>query len=299
MSFLNLVVVVTGDGLPNLFSLLSPLYKLLQKDTTWQWGVDQQNAFEQSKTLLTSSNLLVHFDPSLQIVLACDASNYGIGVVLAHRWPDGSEHPVAFASRSLTKSEKNYSQLEKEGLSCVFGVTKFHSYLFGHPFDLVTDHKPLLALLNEHKPTSPQASARVRRWSLLLSAYEYTMKFRCTSEHSNADALSRVPLREIPAQTETPTELVLLMEHLADSPITAKQIQVLTRRDPTLSTVLHYLQYGWPAKVNSNLSNYFSRCTKLSVHEGCILWGNRVVIPPQGRTAVLQELHEGHPVCAV
>ena len=185
--------------LPNLSSLLSPLYKLLQKDTTWQWGVDQQNAFEQSKTLLTSSYLLVHFDPSLQIVLVCDASNYEIGVVLAHRWPDRSERPVAFASRSLAKSERNYSQLEKEGLSCVFGVTKFHSYLFKHPFNLAKYHKPLLALLNEHKPTSPQASARVCHWSLILSAYEYIMKFRCTSEHSNADALSRVPLREIPA----------------------------------------------------------------------------------------------------
>ena len=280
--------------LPNLSSLLSPLYKLLQKDATWQWGVEQQNALEKSKTLLTSSDLLVHFDPSLQIILACDASNYGIGAVLAHHWPDGSECPVAFASRSLTKTERNYSQLEKEGLSCVFGVTKFHSYLFGYPFDLITDHKPLLTLLNEHKPTSPQASARVRRWSLLLSAYEYTMKFRCTGEHGNADALSRVPLREIPAQTETPAELVLLMEHLADSPITAKQIQVWTRRDPTLSTVLHYLQHGWPAKVNSNLSSYFSRRTELSVHEGCVLWGSRVVIPPQGRTAVLQEIHEGH-----
>ena len=168
-------------------------------------------------------------------------------------------------------------------------MAKFHSYLFGHPFDLIT---ALLALLNEHRPTSPQASARVRRWSLLLSTYEYTMKFRCTSDHNNADNLSRVPLRELPAQTETPAELVLLMEHLADSPVTAKQIQVWTRRDPTLSTVLHYLQYGWPAKVNSNLSNYFFRRTKLSVH---ILWGNRVVIPPQRWTAILQELHEGHP----
>ena len=135
--------------------------------------------------------------------------------------PDGSERPVAYASRSLTKSEKNYLQLEKEGLSCTFGVHKFHSYLFGHSFDLITDHKPLLALLNEHKPTSPQASARIRRWSLFLSAYEYTMKFRCTTEHGNADALSRVPLGDTPAQTNTPTELVLLMEHLADSPVTA------------------------------------------------------------------------------
>ena len=88
---------------------------------------------------------------------------------MAHRWPDGSEHPVAFASRSLTKTERNYSQLEKEGLACVFGVIKFHSY---YPFDLITDHKPLLTLLNKHKPTSPEALARVRHWSLLLSAYE-------------------------------------------------------------------------------------------------------------------------------
>ena len=99
--------------LPNLSSLLTPLYNLLQKDTTWQWEAEQQNAFEKSKALLTSSNLLIHFDPKLPIVLACDASNYGIGAVLAHRLSDGSERPVAYASRSLTKTERNYSQLEK------------------------------------------------------------------------------------------------------------------------------------------------------------------------------------------
>ena len=222
-AYLGLITYYT-KFLPNLSSLLSPLYKLLHKDSTWQWDDEQQNAFDKSKELLTSSNLLVHFNPNLPILLACDASNYGIGAVLAHRMPDGSECPITYASRSLTQPEKNYSQLEKEGLSCIFGVNKFHSYLFGHSFDLITDHKPLLALLNEHMPTSPQAYARVHRWSLLLSAYEYTMKFRCTSEHSNADALSRVPLREIPAHTDTPAELVLLMEHLADSPVTAKQI---------------------------------------------------------------------------
>ena len=97
------------------------------------------------------------------------------------------------------------------------------------------------------------------------------MKFRCTSEHSNADALSRVPLREIPAHTDTPAELVLLMEHLADSPVTAKPIQMWTKRDPTLATVLHYIQRGWPMQVDSSLSSYFSRSTELSVHEGCIL----------------------------
>ena len=85
------------------------------------------------------------------------------------------------------------------------------------------------------------------------------------------------------------------MEHLADSPVIAKQIQTWRRRDPTLAAVLHYIQHGWPKHVDSSLSSCLSRSTELSVHEGCTLWGNRVVIPPQGRTAVLQELHEGHP----
>ena len=139
--------------------------------------------------------------------------------------------PVAYASRSLSRVERNYFQLEKGGLACVFGVNRFHAYLSGHHFDLITDHKPLLTLFNEHKPTSPQASARVRRWSLMLSAYEYT------AEHSNADALSREPLSDVPSEhVDNPPKLILLMEHLADaSPVTAKQIELWTGRDAILS----------------------------------------------------------------
>ena len=95
--------------LPNLSSELAPLYKLLRQSVPWQWNTEQQEAFERSKKLLTSSKLLVHFDPKLEIILACDASEYGIGAVLSHRIPDGSEKPVGFVSRTLTKPEKNYS----------------------------------------------------------------------------------------------------------------------------------------------------------------------------------------------
>ena len=274
--------------LPNLSSTLYPLYELLKKDVSWTWGAAQAKEFAASKDMLTSAN----FDSSQKLTLACDASGYGLGAVLGHKMLDGSEKPIGYASRTLTKSD---SQLEKEGWSCIFGIKKFHDYLFGRPFELVTDHKPLLGLLKEDSATSPQASARIKRWSLFLSRYEYTLVFRNITAHDNADVLSRLPLPEEPTKTVLEPELVLLAEHLADSPVTANDIQTWTRRDPKLARVLQYLQQGWPNGGDPELETYSSRCLELSTYEGCIMWGTRIVIPEPGREAVLQELHEGHP----
>ena len=118
-SFLGLLSYYS-KFLPNLSSVLAPLYCLLRKDAHWKWSVEEEKAFQCSKESLTSSPLLVHFDPTLPVILACDASEVGIGAVLTHRMPDGGERPIGYVSQSLTKAERNYSQLEKEGLSCVF-----------------------------------------------------------------------------------------------------------------------------------------------------------------------------------
>ena len=106
--------------LPHLPSTLAPLYALLHQGTEWRWGQKEQKSFQQSKILLLSSKVLVHFDPKLPVVLACDASSYGIGVVLAQKMPDGTEKPFGFASWTLSAEERQYSQFEKEGLSCAF-----------------------------------------------------------------------------------------------------------------------------------------------------------------------------------
>lgn len=203
-SYLGLLLYY-GRFLSNLSSRLAPLYP-------WEWSSAQDQAFRNSKEWLTSSKLLVHFNPRLPLLLACDALAYGIGAVLAHRMPDGAEQPIGYVSCTLNKAERQYSQLEKEGL-CVFGIKRFYSYLFGHSFTLITDHKPLLSLLNGQKPTYAQASARIRRWSLYMSMFEYTMEFRNTTAHANADALSRLPLPVVPAIPQTPPELVLLTDH--------------------------------------------------------------------------------------
>ncbi len=284
-----------GKFLPKLSSVLFPLYRLLRKDVAREWSEEEEKAFSRSKKMLTSSNLLTHYNPQLPLILACDASAYGIGAVLAHRMSDGSEKPIGYVSRTLTKAEKNYSQLEKEGLSCVVGIKKFHNYVFGRHFELVTDHKPLLGLLKENVSVSAQASPRVKRWSLFLSGYEYSLVFRNTSAHANADALSRLPLPVEPATTNTLPEIVLLADHLKDSPVTEADIRVWTRTDPELSQVLQFVMQGWPSHCSENLKAFVSKQMELSSLDGCVLWGSRVVIPKKGRDAVLQELHNGHP----
>ena len=98
-----------GNFLPNSSTILTPLYSLLHKNTPWNWGTAQKTAFSEAKMLLTSSQVLVHFDHSKPLVLSYDVSPYGVGGVLSHKLEDGLEHPVAFASRSLSPAERKYS----------------------------------------------------------------------------------------------------------------------------------------------------------------------------------------------
>ena len=117
--------------LSNMSTVLAPLYSLLHKNAVWQWRTAQQTAFSEAKKLLVSSKVLVHFDAGKPLFLSCDASPYGVGAVLPHNLDDGSEYPVAFASRSLLLAKQKYSQLDQEGLAIIFGVKRFYHYLLG------------------------------------------------------------------------------------------------------------------------------------------------------------------------
>lgn len=162
-----------------------------------------------------------------------------MGAVISHEYPDGQEKPIAFASRTLSSSERNYSQLEKEALALIYGVKKFHQYLYGRVFTLLTDHKPLLTILGPNKGIPPLAAARIQRWAITLSAYRYTIRFKSTSQHANADALSRLPLSGgLPEPVADTT--CFLIGQLNSLPVTSAQLAQSTRKDPILSKMVQY-----------------------------------------------------------
>ena len=203
--------------LPDLATLLAPLHQLLRKDTKWMWTERQEEAFKKAKSLLHSDSLLVHYDEAKPLIVACDASSYGLGAILSHCMDDGSELPVAFASRTLSSAEKRYSQLEKKALAIIFAVRKFHDYIYGRRFILYSDYKPLQYLLSEMKQIPQLASSRIQRWAITLSAYNYSIKHKPGTQLAHADALSRLPLSDSPATVPVPHDVTLVLNHLSDT----------------------------------------------------------------------------------
>ena len=292
-SFLSLVNYY-GKFIPNLATLVNPLNKLLHKDAPWKWDATCQAAFSSAQEALTSSPVLIHYDPTLPVCLATDASAYGVGAVIPHTLPDGTERPIAFASRTLSTSEVNYAQIEKEALSIVFGVKRFHTYLYGRRFTLLTDHKPLCTILGPKKGVPTLAAARLQRWAVLLSAYRYDIRYKSTREHANADCLSRLPLPLNTKEGDTPEASIFQIGQLDSLPVTHRQIQQATERDPVLSKVLTYTRQCWPLVVPDELKPYSNRREELTLEGNCVLWGMRVVVPDSLQGRVLGELHRTH-----
>ena len=180
-----------GSFIQNLSVKLAGLYELLTKDTVWNWTEECAKIFEESKEWVCADNILTFYDPEKPLRLTCDAAPGGVGTVLSHVI---RERPISFASKTLSAAERNYSQLERESLAIIFGLKKFHEYLYGRYFEIVTDHAPLIVIFGEKKAVPSMAAARLQRWAILLAAYDYKIMYKKGSEIANADALSRLPL---------------------------------------------------------------------------------------------------------
>ncbi|CAF3487193.1 unnamed protein product, partial [Rotaria socialis] len=243
-----------GKFISNFSHKCKPLNELRKKNTRWVWTKECQSSFECLLHEISKTTTLVHCDHRLPLILATDASNYGLGAVLLHRYSDGSEKPIAHASKTLKNTERNYSQIEKEALSIIFGIKKFHQYLAGRTFELVTDHKPLLSIFNPTKGIPVTTANRLQRWAIYLMGYNYSIRYKPTKLHGNADALSRlrIPYNNSFIDSDA-IQINYIQQHLIEQwPLKPEEIAKATTNDDILKQVRHFTLTNWPSSFSKS-----------------------------------------------
>lgn len=255
----------------NFADIAKPLHDLVKKDSKFSWNVAQRESFETLKKLLSRDPVLGHFLPDAETRIHSDASGYGIGAVLV-QVQDGKEKPIAYASRSLTAAEKNYSTTERECLAVIWAISKFRPYLFGRPFTVVTDHHSLCWLANVKDP-----SGRLARWALRLQEYDINIEYKSGRKHSDADSLSRKPLPEAPADSiEEIPFLTALMDY--------KKEQL---KDKKLKSIIKALKSGQQYQSYQLRNNVLYKRNYDPLGQQWLL-----VIPKHLRGDILKSLHD-------
>lgn len=283
-------------------SILAPLHCLLQKNVPWQWKKEHDIAVAHIKRQLASEKILAHFNPNAELILTVDASPTGLGAILSQVAEDNIERPISYASRSLTSAEKSYSQIQKEATAIIFGVRKYHQYLYGRaiPFVLRTDHKPLLSIFNPDKGIPEVTANRLQRYAIFLTSYNFQLEY-VSSVHNTADFLSRSSVSQSSSQ-ETAASMCALdratyvnFVYENERFINITDVSRESNLDEVLSLVIKYVNEGWPSKMrNEKLKPFFMCRNELSVENACLIRGHQVVIPTAHRVKILEELHIGH-----
>lgn len=292
-SFLGLVNYV-GKFIPDLATLTYELRILMKKETEFRWSDKQQAAFEILKKALTSDAVLGYFDKNDRTRIFVDASPVAVGGVLMQQNSRGWR-VIAYASKSLSDVEKRYSQTEKEALALVWGPERFHFYVFGKFFELITDHKALEVLF---APMS-KPCARIERWVLRLQSYQFKVIYR-SGKLNIADSLSRLCQIEKSQSFDDHSENFVNFIAQAAVPRKMQMIEIVeaSKLDPEIAAVRKGLETAnWTQLIQLDASN---NVYKLSATEFCfageiLLRGTRIVMPKSLRQRTLELAHEGHP----
>ncbi|CAB0003751.1 unnamed protein product [Nesidiocoris tenuis] len=294
-SFLGMVTFYI-KFIPRAGDLLKPFYNLLKKNVRWSWPPECNEAFQKVKNILARKPVLANYEPRLPIKLWVDASPIAVSAILTHVYEDKSERPLAFHSKVLSDAETRYSQIEREALAIVNGVTHFKDFLFARRFQIVTDSKPLMFIYNSKKGIPVYAANRVQRWAYLLSLYEFEISYT-KSENNIADFLSRIKTGLVSSEAGSKPNYLHYIHESCPSRLDWKQIRCETARDPVLKRVISLVKSGlWPQKVDreDELYPFFMRRLELSLEFQCLLWGYRVIVPASMRENILEVLHGTH-----
>ena len=278
------IITYMSPFIPRLSEQTANLRNLLKKDTEFVWTEAHQRDFEKIKDDICRETTLTYFDSEKETVIQVDASGRGLGAVLIQ-----NGKPIAFASKSLSETEQRYANIERELLAIVFGCERFHTYVYGKPFIVESDHKPLEMI--QQKPLTA-APLRLQRMLLRLQTYDVTIKYLPGKEMLVADSLSRSP-----SMGNTTIDLDLQVSLVQFTPSKLDQIKQETTKDPTLKQLKETIVAGWPDKrrdLPKQLQPYWAFRDELSVEDSLVLKGERVIIPSCLTPSILSKLHEGH-----
>ena len=169
LSFLGLVMFC-AKFIKNYATIAEPLRKLTRSNVPWEWTSEQQRAFEQLKQCLISAEVMAYYNPSAETHLIVDASPCGVGAILNQKQRNGDVRPVAYASRTLTPTARRYSQTEREALAVLFGIQRFHAYLYGMSnFTVYSDHKALERIFT----SAHQAPTRIQNFVFKITTVQF------------------------------------------------------------------------------------------------------------------------------
>ena len=287
-----------GRYLPDLSTVLKPISQLLEKNREWVWGPAQAKAAAKVREMLTEAPTLAFFDPHKAMFVSADTSSYGLGAVLLQEHPEGLR-AVAYASRTLTDAEERYAQIEKECLATTWACEKFERYLVGLPeFQIYTDHKPLVPLMNSKELS--ETPLRCQRLLLRLMRFNFKAVHVPGKSMHVADALSRSPIDtkgddSIHLEVQSYVNEVMASWPMRDARLT--EIREKTPKDVNLQAAMHYTINGWPenkADVQLAAKDFFILRNELSVCDGLLIRGDRIVIPYSMREEILERIHDGH-----
>ena len=284
----------------NLSEKTRPLRDLLSSKNEWLWGSAQEEAFTRLKKDMIQAPVLAHYCTEKETIVSADASSYGLGAVVFQVQDDGTKKPVAYASRSMTSTEQRYAQIEKEALATTWACEKFADYILGKDFTIETDHKPLVPLLGSR--CLHDMPPRIQRFRMRLMRYSYRIVHVPGKDLCTADALSRAPLYQSLTKDEKQlnAELNLYVSHVIDClPTTERRLQEIRLQqdeDEICSKLKEFCGEGWPEKhcLRSALLPYWQYRGEITVQQGILMKGDRVIIPSALRLDVLDKIHTGH-----
>jgi hypothetical protein len=271
--------------IPNYATITATLRALTHQNSVWKWEIEEETAFRKLQNELTNDRVMAYFDPTNYTKVLVDASPTGLGAILMQ---DGKV--ISYGSRALTDVESRYSQTEREMLAVVWATEHYHLYLYGAKFVVITDHKTLLGIFKSHKPTSP----RIDRWKLRLIPYNYEIIYRPGKDDANpADFISRHPNKATPFPDNIAENYVnYLCNNIIPKAMTLSEVQKETKNDSTLQKLSQAVVTNH--RSDPEIQMYTNVKDELSVFDGLIIRGTRLVLPKSLQHQAVELAHTGH-----